>query len=303
MNKNILLTGSSGFIGNSLKNYLINKGYNIISLNIRSCETDKIFLDKLNNEIIFNKINLDSKSIYALVHVGWGHTDNPWSNYHLQENVRNSKLLFDFAKKLHIKKVIFCGSMNEYGDITGPISEESVPGKIETDYAKAKSLVTSYGTELYKNTITNFFTVRPFYVYGNVFNKKSLINQLIDSYYNNTIMKMGSCKAFRDYVYVDDVVRLFYLILHNKEIETGIYNIGYGECITVKEFVENFWLQLGGNKKNLSFGAISDRKEQVQPRSFSSNLKINKNFNWQPEINLKNGLKLMTDEIKKDKFK
>ena len=126
---------------------------------------------------------------------------------------------------------------------------------------------------------------------------------MIDSYYNNTIMKMGSCKAFRDYVYVDDVVRLFYLILHNKEIETGIYNIGYGECITVKEFVENFWLQLGGNKKNLSFGAISDRKEQVQPRSFSSNLKINKNFNWQPEINLKNGLKLMTDEIKKDKFK
>jgi len=300
MNKNILLTGSSGFIGSNLRKYLEGKKYNIVPLNIRSCKTEEIFKQNIYKSIKLKNINLSHDKIYSLLHIGWGNTDNPWSNYHLEDNVKNSKLLFNFAKELKIKKIIFCGSMNEYGDISGSITEESVPGIIETDYAKAKSVITDYGISTFENTDLNFYSVRPFYVYGNVINKKSLINQLIESYYNNKTIDMGTCKAFRDYVYVDDVVKLFYLILNSQNINNGIYNIGYGSYVTVREFVENFWLQLGGNKSMLNFDSIPDRKEQAQPPSFSNNLKVKKNFNWVPEINLKHGLKLMVEEIKKN---
>ena len=179
MNKNILLTGSSGFIGSNLKKYLESQQHNIIPLNIRTCETEEIFIHNIYKSIKLKKINLGYDKIDALLHIGWGDTDNPWSQYHLTENVKNSQLLLNFAKKLKIKKIIFCGSMNEYGNISGSISEESTPGIVETYYAKAKSIITDYGISIFENTDLDFYSVRPFYVYGNVINKKSLINLLI----------------------------------------------------------------------------------------------------------------------------
>ena len=68
----------------------------------RRIDAIKIQADKKQTYVTHSKINLDN-NIYALVHIGWGDTDNPWSNYHLLDNLRNSKLLFSLAKKLNIK--------------------------------------------------------------------------------------------------------------------------------------------------------------------------------------------------------
>ena len=43
--KNILLTGSSGFIGSITKKYLKQKNYNVINLSIRTHESDREFLN------------------------------------------------------------------------------------------------------------------------------------------------------------------------------------------------------------------------------------------------------------------
>ena len=51
MNKNILLTGSSGFIGSIVKNLLEKEKYNVIVINVRSYKSDKIFYDKIYNSI------------------------------------------------------------------------------------------------------------------------------------------------------------------------------------------------------------------------------------------------------------
>ena len=295
--KNILLTGSSGFIGSITKKYLKQKNYNVINLSIRTHESDREFLNYINNSI---KEQIEEESVNkidCLIHIGWGDTDNPWSDYHLEDNVKNSKLLFKFAEKMNIKKIIFCGSMNEYGDVSGSLNERTISGVIETNYAKAKFIVTEYGLKKFNNADISFFSVRPFYVYGNVFNKESLINQLIEAYNFNKKIDLTSCKALRDYVHVNDVAVLFEKIVQNDNIETGIYNIGSGNFITVEFFVESFWRELGGDINLLKFGAIPDRKEQAQPPSFSDNSKIKQNFNWTPEISLKEGLKLMVKKI------
>ena len=83
--------------------------------------------------------------------------EDPWSSFHLKNNYENSIKLFKIAKKNNFNKVIFCGSMNEYGNKYGPLKEEMKSGKLETLYAKSKFKLTKFGLIFLKNLIRNFF--------------------------------------------------------------------------------------------------------------------------------------------------
>ena len=80
-----------------------------------------------------------------------------WSNFHLKNNYENSLKLFKIAKKNKFKKVIFCGSMNEYENKYGPLKEGMNSGKLETLYAKSKYKLTNFGLKFFKKTKTDFF--------------------------------------------------------------------------------------------------------------------------------------------------
>ena len=110
------------------------------------------------------------------MHLGWGY-ERPWNIYHIKNNYNKTKTLFEFQNN-NVKKFIFCGSMNEYGDLTGSLRRKSYHGEILTKYAISKSSLTNLGTNYFKKSDTHFYVIRPFYVYGYGQEKNSLINQL-----------------------------------------------------------------------------------------------------------------------------
>ena len=150
----IYITGSNGFIGKSLCR-LLKKN---------KIKFEKVKIRKKIKKNIFKKFFYKKENI--LIHLGWAKMNDPWSIYHEKYNYINSKRLFGLAKKLNFKKIIFCGSINEYGNKVGKIKETTKPGKIETLYAKSKLKLTNFGLKFFKNSNTKFYTVRPSYVYG-----------------------------------------------------------------------------------------------------------------------------------------
>ena len=194
----IYITGSSGFIGKAVINELNLIGITYKKLKIRN----KILKKDLN---FLN--NTKNKNGNILIHLGWGKMEDPWSSFHLKNNYENSIKLFKIAKKNNFNKVIFCGSMNEYGNKYGPLKEEMKSGKLETLYAKSKFKLTKFGLIFFKKSYTKFFSIRPSYVFGLNQREGTLVDLLIKSYKKKKYIKMTKCKNYRDYIYVEDLAK------------------------------------------------------------------------------------------------
>lgn len=287
----IYITGSAGFIGKAIVQEL--------KKSKTPCKKIKI---RLKNSV--SKFNSTYKKFSqkndTLIHLGWGKMHDPWSEFHVKNNYYNSVELFKFAKKNYFEKVIFCGSMNEYGNKAGLLKESSKPSKLDTLYAKGKLKVTMFGLKFFKNSKTNFFSIRPSYVFGMNQREGTLVDLLIKAYKKKNSIKMSSCHGFRDYVYVGDVAKgIIKIALIKSKIETGIYNIGSGKCITIKKFVQTFSEVINFDNTFLKFGAIPDKKEQKHLKSFMDRSKLTKNLNWSPSVNIRAGLRQMAKFILK----
>jgi len=285
----IYITGTSGFIGRAVLEELNLKGIIYKKLKIRQ---------KISNKDLNLVSKLSSKNDSILIHLGWGKMGDPWSNFHLKNNYENSLKLFKIAKKNKFKKVILCGSMNEYGNKYGPLKEGMKSGKLETLYAKSKYKLTNFGLKFFKKTKTDFFSVRPSYVYGPYQRKGTLVDLLIKAFKKKATLKMSQCSSYRDYIYVEDVAKgIMKIALVEKKIETGVYNLGSGKCITIRNFITIFCKLIRFNNKFLKFGAIPDKKEQKQLKSYMVCTKIRKNLKWSPNSNIKFGLSKMAKII------
>ena len=280
----IYITGSSGFIGKSLCNLLKKKKIKFKKIRIRKEITSNIF----------GKLAASDENF--LIHLGWGKMQDPWSAYHEKYNYVNSEKIFKIVKKLNFKKVIFCGSINEYGNKIGKIKETTRPGKVETLYAKSKLKLTNFGLRFFKNSNTKFYVVRPSYVYGPFQRKGTLVDLLIKASKKKEIIRMTKCESYRDYIFVDDVASgIIKILLSNIKNKYSIYNLGSQQCIKVKDFIVLLSKILNFDSRYLKFGAIPEKKEQKQFKSYLVSKRAYKILGWKPQYSLKKGFKKIAD--------
>ncbi len=117
MSKNIILTGSTGFIGSHLLNCLCENGYTVY------CLVSKKLAPQKNRTIIYCPCNYDTWNAElpdveyeAFIHLGWGGVDNKEKNdKDLQvQNLYNSISALDKAYSLKCKCFIGIGTVAEY---------------------------------------------------------------------------------------------------------------------------------------------------------------------------------------------
>ena len=61
------------------------------------------------------------------------------------------------------------------------------------------------------------------------------MTQLIN---NNTIIK-GSLNRTRDFIYIDDVIKIFHLSMNIRNISNKIFNVGTGNKTTIKNNISS----------------------------------------------------------------
>jgi nucleoside-diphosphate-sugar epimerase len=95
----------------------------------------------------------------------------------------------------------------------------------------------------------------------------------------------------RDFIFIDDVVDAFLIILTNiSKMNIGFHNydIGSGQLITIKDVVKQIKELTGNNFTYLNFGAIPYRANEImEPKMDISPIK---NLGWFPRTSLLNGL-------------
>ena len=268
---NILITGSSGFIGtNLLKKLIYNKKFNILLLNRKK----KIFKSKKRILSIKSDINLNSSvlnkiekfSPNILIHLAWENIPD----YSKKNSELNVYKQINFFKKIlkikSLKKIIITGSCSEYKNKSHLTS---------TFFVKAKKKIKQY----LKNNNISLVWLKLFFVYGKGQRKNSLIPFIVSSIKNKKNIVLKKPNMICDFIHVNDVCK--FLLNHlNKKKENIEYDIGSGYGLKVKEILNFF-----NNINNVNNFKLKKYKKCFKANIFYKKLKT--------KMKIENNLKSM----------
>lgn len=208
---NILVSGSSGFIGSNLVNKL-----NKIFINATI-----IKLDHNYKRLTLNNLEYD---FYFHLAGGQGNTfEDTWN--------KNVNTLISILHKIDfkVKKVILASSLAVYGNITGEVFED-MTCKPASYYGFAKMHAEKCLEFLAMQYGFTFYIARLSSVYG-IDQRKQVIYDLIKRFLESNYHVKGHLDTARDFIHVDDVCNA--LLLLSTLGNNKIYNVGSGEPITL----------------------------------------------------------------------
>ena len=264
--KNILITGGSGFIGGNIILYLLNKYPNYFILNIDKldyCSQRNKQIEKLKNykfvqgnileySLIINII--DKYNIDTIIHMAANsHVDNSFGNSleFTKNNIVGTHTLLECSKvSLNIKKFIYMSTDEVLGNTPNNILEPTNP--YAATKAAAEHIVDSYRISFNLPCII----VRCNNVYGpNQYPEKIIPKfiKLLRGGKDLTIHGDGTNK--RKYIHVDDVCSAYDIIMHKGEIGE-VYGIGNNQEYTNLQIAQ-FLIDITKSKSKIVF--IEDR--------------------------------------------
>lgn len=308
--KRVLILGGFGFIGTNIINEMLNRGnYEIIVFelkNIKVYDSDlfdsiSVYYGDFNNEkdyeIIFNEKKIDM--VIHLISSTVPSNSNENIVYDINANLTNTINLLEIMKKHGVKKIIFPSSG---GTIYGPINEklkETYPTNPICSHGIIKLTIEKY-IQLYKYLHDiNYLILRianPFGEYHKSM-QQGLINVVLRKILKGEKVEIwGSGEAVRDYIYIQDVVKIIVNLI-DKGVMNEIINIGSGEghsindiVSIIKEEIGTFDLEYKDKKKHdLSYVVLDNEKLKsfINPTFIDLNEAIIKTYLWQKNALIK----------------
>ncbi|MBL0721276.1 MAG: NAD(P)-dependent oxidoreductase [Sulfurovum sp.] len=218
---NIFITGSNGFIGTHLKEYLLEKyqGYRLFIPS--SQELNLVDEGSVDKYIISNKIDI----IIHLANRGGGRDTSDMKNI----TEYNLRIFFNIVKhEKNVKKIISFGSGAEYGKhkpIIDAREEDYLNEQPFDEYGLYKSI-----TSKYIEKSSNIVQLRIFGAYGEYENYrfKFISNAIVKNLLHLPLVINKN--VYFDYIYIDDLVKMIDWFMAN-EAKEKIYNVTTGKKV------------------------------------------------------------------------
>ncbi len=282
--QNILLTGATGFLGSHLLENLLLSGYKVVILKRSTSNTYRI--ENLLNQCISYDVDVqplelafEEQKIDVVLHTAchYGRNDN------LIHQVVESNLMFGLQILDACLKFNTNAFFNTDTLLQKHLNIYSLSKKQFVEWLKQASdkiqIVNLKLEHIYgpKDDITKFL---PW-----------ILSQLK---VNAPEIKLTLGEQERDFIYIDDVVSVYLILLEIKKFPSKFseFDVGSGQLITVREFVERvvflYQQSVAKVQTKLLFGAISYRKNEMM--SININTSGLKKIGWQSKVNLDSGL-------------
>lgn len=295
-NKLILIIGGTGFIGFNIIKRLIKKNFTIESISTKLPNREKrikgvkYLICDISNKKKLKKVIGTNKNYDYVINLG-GNVNHKNKIKTFQSHYIGIKNLSSIFLKKKIKKFIQIGSSVEYGNTKSPHKENN--------FFKVKNLKSSYGKAklsasnllLYYNKKFNFpvIILRPYLIYGPYQDLNRILPIIITACIKKEKFACSDGKQYRDFLFIDDFVRLITKLLNERKILNGqIFNVGFGKPLKIKNIIKKIVKKIKGGKP--IFGAIRLRKDEIL-KMYPNILKIKKFTKWEPKIPFETGLK------------
>ena len=289
MKEKILILGGTGFIGYHLAKEALRRGFKVYSLS-KNTPVKKRYLKKVkyiiadisNKNLINKKIKDDFQYIVNLA----GYVDHSDKIRTYKSHYLGCKNISNIFLEKKIKRFIQVGSSMEYGLAESP-QKENFKCKPKSVYGRAKFLSTNYLLNLYHKKKFPVTIVRLYQVYGPYQDLNRLIPIVINSCKDNKDFPCSHGRQSRDFLYINDLIEAFFLILKKPKTDGEIFNIGFGKPLKIRKIIERILRYYKSGKPQ--FNKIRFRKEE-QMKIYPDIRKARRILNWKPKINFIKGL-------------
>ena len=311
--KNILVTGGLGLLGKPLVSFLRKKKNNIFVLDRSKNKKRNSLIKGRNINFIYGNYQnknflkkiIKNKKINVIFHTGavtqvLEGLKYPFKTY--KNNIMGTINILECIRQINPSiLLIYSSSDKAYGEIKkrNYLENDNLKSIYPYDLSKTCSdLICQSYSKVYNLKIA---IVRCGNLFGpGDFNKNRIIPETILSTMKNQRLKIRSSgKLIRDYLYVDDAVKAYFMIMNklkNKNSNTLIYNVGSRDNLSVIKLVEMILtlmnrrdlkpIILNKSKKELKFQKLNDnkiRKELGWKQSITINKALKKTINWYKE--------------------
>jgi UDP-glucose 4-epimerase len=248
---NFLITGSAGFLGSALANYLAREGHQVRGLDDLSAGDPKA----QSSDVLFTRGDVNDRpklwtllqDVDCVYHLA-ARVSVPESILYPREynatNVGGTVSLMEAMRDVGVRRVVLISSGAVYGDQGDqPLPEDASPDP-RSPYAVSK-----LAAEYYVRTIGALWGIetvclRVFNAYGPgqrlpPSHPPVIPNFLRQAVRGGTVVVHSDGKQTRDYVYVDDVVRAMVASATAPDVDRMVVNVGMGVETSVRDLVRH----------------------------------------------------------------
>lgn len=292
----IYIAGHRGLVGSALVRNLQAKGYTNLLLRTHA-ELDLI------NQAATEAFFAQEKPEYvflAAAKVGGIHANNEYPAEFIRDNLAIQTNIIHAAHLNNVKRLLFLGSSCIYPrDCPQPIKEEYLlTGPLEQTnepYAVAKiagiklceSYNRQYGNQYISVMPTNLYGPNDNYDLDNSHVLPALLRKTHEAKQrgDDQLVVWGSGKPMREFLHVDDMADACAFLME-KGISDGLYNVGTGADVTIRELAEAV-MEVVGFRGNIAFDVS---KPDGTPRKLLDVSRMMA-LGWQARIGLRDGIR------------
>jgi nucleoside-diphosphate-sugar epimerase len=303
--KNIIVTGSSGFIGSALKTYL-EKDYRIIGIDRKgylSRKTKDFYLQDINDGL---PDLMDVDEIYAVIHLaalpGVRDSHKNFKQVCMDNILATQRVIQKCIDNWKPKKLLVASSSSVYGNLgkDGHALKEDEGVSPVSPYAMSKVatenlLVTYKNCGLLKDidaTSLRFFTV-----YGPHQRNELAIRAFTDwILQDKPITLYGTGKQVRDFTHIDDICSGIKRLLKWDDPYKYCYNIGSNDTHSINEIIHMI-CDITGKDVTINYQPRSIWDVDATNADIS---RIGKDWGWYPKVKFEDGLKGQIEWQKKE---
>jgi CDP-paratose synthetase len=287
----ILLTGATGFLGSALTHRLKAVGFDIALLLRPSSNTRRLcgidqdckMIRYVADDELAEFLNQVQPDIVIHNACSYGGGDNALIDM-IDANVRLG---------LQIMQIIVKSERHLTFINTGTALDSEVSA-----YALTKNQFSQWGRHISQESDgrLKFINVRLQHMYGPGDDLNKFTSHVINACYRrNPYLNLTAGESKRDFVYIDDVVNAYLIILKNhNDMDSYIdVDVGSGIADTIRQFVMTVH-NLTKSTTRLCFGAIPYRRNE--PMYCKADLSVMTSLGWRPNYTIESGL-LKTIEL------
>ncbi|KYH35139.1 dTDP-glucose 4,6-dehydratase [Clostridium tepidiprofundi DSM 19306] len=312
--KNVLVTGSEGFIGSHLTEKLVEIGAKVTALVQYNSFNSWGWIDTFDKNIKEN-INIVTGDVReydsvkrivkgqdvvfhlaALIAIPYSYL-SPMA--YVKTNVQGTTNVLEACREYDVEKIIHTSTSETYGTALYVPIDEKHPLQGQSPYSASKIAADKMAESYYRSFNLPIATIRPFNTYGPRQSARAVIPTIISQVLaGKREIKLGSLSPTRDFNYVKDTAEAFIKIAESDKTIGEVINAGSNSEISIGDLAHKIIRIIGEDVK-----IICD-KERIRPeksevnRLWADNTKIKQLTEWTPKYSLEEGLTETVDWIK-----
>ncbi len=300
-----LVTGAGGFIGSHVCELLVREGHEVRALVHYNSRGDFGNLDLLDAEVlgaleilrgdvtdggfVRHAVAGCDVVLHLAALIAIPHSYVAPESF-IATNVRGTLNVLEAARDAGCRRVVATSTSEVYGTARYVPMDEEHPLGAQSPYAASKIAADQLTLAFHRSFELPAVVLRPFNTYGPRQSARAVIPTIITSVLARGEVELGSLDPRRDFLYVEDTARGFYLAATVPGVEGEVLQLGTGHDVSIGDLAHAVFAALG-REPRIRHDAARVRPDASEVmRLLASGELARERLGWKPQFDLEAGL-------------